>query len=1217
MIFSTYRRRRHDPGSLSSISITMYGIVRRIILGVTMVVVPSIASAQLPVDNIKPDRLSSTPRNSGDLHAEKESILGVSHNRIQQLVTLSIKDSTIGYVLRRISEQSKKRVLFDESNTQFHKRVSLNVSKLNGLDAVTKAIKGTGLVARVAPDGETIMVRPTPDPARSADSTVVPRGAVSGSVVDSASGRGIAGVVVTIPERSLTIVTDERGAFHFTNLAAGEHRLSFRLIGYQSTTRTVVVGVGQSQPIRVVLREMASMLSEVVTTVTGMQRKLEVGNDITTINVEEVMKQAPISSVTDLLEARVPGLTVMRTSGVPGAPSRIRLRGIGGGLLSGQSGAPTNDPIVIVDGIRIYAGQSGVDDQKTGYRKANDGRPASYYPTPSPLDQIDPNSIEKIDVLKGPSAAALYGSDAGDGVIVITTKKGLPGKTRWDVVASKGIETMAGGYAAPGFYRFGRGATGGGSSVGNPPSPFCPPIINTSQYLLNCYVDSIVRFQALDISNLSSLGRGSSDLMSATASGGTKELTYSVTGSIAKQLGLTKMPAMYQDLYKTLYDSAPSSRMRRPNSMDRKSGQARFSGNFSQGLTATFTTSLSKSIQYQSSANEQLSTLASTYIDTLNLNPGIPGQYAYQLKSDVTTANHAVSLNYLRWNWLPLTSTLGVNRVERNSEGLTPRGILVPFGGSTKLAKGEFTENQENISITTARITGTLFPLARTSISLGSEIKQQSNNSMSGLSDTLVPGISRPSNFKYANRSGRNSTTGGWFVEPRLNLNSKFFVNPGFRFDGSGVSGSRGGFRGSLWSLFPKLNFSWIAIDREGSDPLWGMISMVRPRLAFGVAGVQPAAEWSLRTLEQDMGSWNPITVGDSIAPDFGLRIKTVGNTLLAPEKTREIEGGFDMQLWETRISLSATAFYKMRKDAIERLPLAPSVGVNSMDNEKNNVTGVTTDITGDYYANIGHVRNTGFELSVNANILDLPDIGWNVDVSVSKYSNKLTKIFGERSVIDLGNGTRLVEGYPLFGRWSRPITGWSEPKNGNKIWYGDYVVGDSVVYMGMQAPDFEMPFRTSLTLLRGLLSINGQFNYKGGLTQNNLGGGLLLGNIYENPNSTYNQQAYALAASCYLRKETLKDISSGNCTDYGFIQKVNSFRFNSMSVAYNVPRTQLKRLPFSTLSFSIQGSNLGLWTNYRGKDPDVNGNLIGDITQDSGQLPMPRTWSLQIRIGT
>ncbi len=1126
--------------------------------------------------------------------------------RTNRTVTLIVRDSTVAYVVQALAQQAKLRVFFTPDNAAFQKRIATHIVKATVMDAYASALKGTGLRATMAGDGETIVVRALTDSVTQSNAKATV-GMIAGKVTDSASGHSIVGATVSVSNLKLSTVTDNDGLFRFRDVPVGEQIVSVKYFGFRSGSRMVTVVKEKVAVVQFQLVPTATQLSGVVTTVTGQQRKVEIGNDITTLDVPEIMKQAPITSVTDLLEARVPGLTVMRTSGVPGAPSRIRLRGIGGGLLSGVPGAPTNDPIVVVDGIRVYAGQSGVDDQKLGGGK---------YPTPSPIDQIDPNSVEKIEVLKGPSAAAMYGSDAADGVIVITTKKGKAGATRWDMAGSGGIETMPGMYAAPGFYRFGHAPGGGGGGVIN----MCPPITDPIAYF-RCSQDSLVRFQALNEPRLSTIGRGTSTRLSATASGGAKEVTYSVTGSIGNTLGLTRMPALYQDLYQQLYDSAPAARMRRPNSMETRSGQASFSAELSRGLQATFTTSLMQSVQYQSSANDQLADLASVYIDTLNINPGRPGQYAYQLKSDAVTANHALALNLLRWDWLPLTATFGMNRVERSAEGLSPKGIVIvnhiQNDGTleTGMSKGQFTERRENISTTTARINGTLFPRARTSLSLGSEITSGSNAAMDGYSDTLVQGVSRPSALIAGTRSGRSTTTGGWFLEPRLNLNSRFFVNPGFRFDGSGVSGSRGGFRGGLFSLFPKLNFSWIAVDREGGEPLWGLVSMVRPRFAVGVAGVQPAAEWSLRTLQQDLGDWIP-SLTDSIAPDAGLRILSVGNTQLGPEKTQEVEGGFDMQLWDTRVTVSATGFYKMRKNAIERLPLAPSVGVIKSGG------GGIPDGTGGritsmfYYSNIGHVRNTGAEFSLNAMVLDLPTIGWTIDVSVSKYTNTLVKLFGERSVIDLGNGTRLVEGYPLFGRWSRPISGWSNPQHGAKMWYGDFVVDDSAVYMGMQTPDFEMPFRTSLTLFRGLVSVNGQFNYKAGLTQYNLGGQDLLGNIYENPNSTYAQQANALAAACFDLKNQINNPNK-SCTDYGFIQKVNSLRFNSVSVGYNVPRAYLKRLPLSSLSVSLQGSNLGLWTNYRGKDPDVNGTLIGDATSDSGQLPMPRAWSLQIRIGT
>ncbi len=1118
--------------------------------------------------------------------------------RIEQLLSakVSVKGtgSTIAALIEIIANQIDLRVNYAETGDIITQRVSVNLQNVSAINAIKTILTGTGLEVVPLSDGRTVVIRPVRRGSEKTDTTKS-GGSVSGRVVDSASKGGIEGVIVTIVGTNLKVVTDKKGGFQFANVPIGSQIVSVRLMGYKSQNVNVNVALNGTSNVSIAISAAATVLNEVVTTVTGEQKKLEIGNDITTIDVPEVMKQAPITSVTDLLEGRVPGLTVVRSSGVPGASSRIRLRGIGGGLLAGTPGAPTNDPIVIVDGIRIYAGQSGVNDQKLGGDR--------NYPTPSPIDQIDPNSIEKIEVLRGPSAAAMYGSDAGDGVIIITTKKGKAGTPSWGLGLSKGIEYMPGTYAAPGYYRFGHMPGGQWLAGGGSSSQFCPTLNGVVDDYFKCLEDSIVRFQALNEPRLSTVDRGNNSKLTGTVSGGTQDLAYSVTGSFANTLGLTKMPELYQDLFKKLYDSVPGKRMKRPNTMSSKSGQASLSGQFGNGLSAVYSTSLSQSIQQQSSANEQLANLASAYIDTMNISPGRPGQYAYRLNVKNNSLMHALSLTLNKLDWFPMTSTFGMDRLERGAEGMMPRGIVSVqsenFSTGSYLPnvilftnRGEFTERLENMQTNTARVVGTLFPRYRVSVSLGSEITKRSTSAVEGKNDTLAEGITRPTSFDRASREGRTSTTGGWFVEPRLNMNSRFFVNPGFRLDGSGVSGSRGGLQGGLLSLFPKLNFSWIAIDREGRDPLFGAISLVRPRMAFGIAGVPPGAEMSLRTFE-------PSPIG-GIENDLGIGLRSIGNTRLGPEKTQEVEGGLDLQLWETRLTVSVTGFIKVRKNAIQQLPLAPSIGSRSVT----------------YYSNIGHVRNTGGELSLNAVVIDNENFGWNIDLSVSGYRNKLTKLYGDKKSIDLGGGSRFVEGYPLFGRWSVPIAGWIEPQNGKKISAGDYTLADSAIYMGLQSPDFEMPFRTSISLLRGLLTLNGDFNYKSGLTQSNLGGGALLGNIYDNPMSTPGQQAYALAAACYLTNG-----GGGACedlgTDYGFIQKISSLRFNSISVGYNVPREYLKQFPISSLSLSLQGSNIGLWTNYRGKDPDVNGNLIGDATVDSGQLPMPRTWNLMMRIGT
>jgi TonB-dependent SusC/RagA subfamily outer membrane receptor len=213
-----------------------------------------------------------------------------------------------------------------------------------------------------------------------------------------------------------------------------------------------------------------------VTTATGVQRRLDVGSDVTTINVDSVMRVAPIKSLTDLLDTRIPGATVLRSSGTPGDPSRIRLR-------RAASIQESNDPIVIVDGVRITYNE----DNDAGLSFVTGVAGGGRYAMPSALDQIDPNTIEKIDVFKGPSASAMYGSDAANGVIVITTKKGRPGQTRWSLGANVGVNQTLGEYPTLN-YSFGHIADGtSGAGI------LCPRVGATP-----CTIDSVITFQALN-----------------------------------------------------------------------------------------------------------------------------------------------------------------------------------------------------------------------------------------------------------------------------------------------------------------------------------------------------------------------------------------------------------------------------------------------------------------------------------------------------------------------------------------------------------------------------------------------------------------------------------------------------------------------------------------------------------------------------------------------
>jgi hypothetical protein len=324
----------------------------------------------------------------------------------------------------------------------------------------------------------------------------------------------------------------------------------------------------------------------------------------------------------------------------------------------------------------------------------------------------------------------------------------------------------------------------------------------------------------------------------------------------------------------------------------------------------------------------------------------------------------------------------------------------------------------------------------------------------------------------------------------------------------------------------------------------------------------------------------------------------SLGNVQLHPERSREVEGGLDVQLWGSRVTLTATGSHKLRIDAIEALAVAPSVYGGFLKS----------------YMNIGRVLNTSTELSINALILDTRTLSWSLTASLTKENNKLLTLNDTQPYIDLGNGTRLTPGYPMDSRWSRPILGYTLPGPNGRLNTASVTVADSAIYMGSEAPNFVSPFSTTLTFF-GRLSLNATFQYEDGLTQDAVGNRALIANLSLNPQASLGQQAAALAASCF-NPAISSSVQTGICTDYGLIQTVNTFRFTSLSINYIVPKTWSERFRIPSMTIALQGSNLGLWTNYHGKDPDVNAITVGDATVDTGQLPTPRSWRLQIMLG-
>jgi TonB-dependent SusC/RagA subfamily outer membrane receptor len=293
--------------------------------------------------------------------------------------------------------------------------------------AALLAAPGGALAARDAAAQDRPAERPADQPAARA-------GTVSGRVTDVATGRPVGAAQVTVVGTNLGAVTDDNGRYTVRGVPARAVTLRAIRIGYAEQTAPVAAPAGGGAAQDFALRPLAVTLAQVVTTATGEQRRVEVGNAITRLDATALVQERPVTSVSDLLTARAAGVQVLPPN-TTGAGARIRIRGTNSLSLS-------NDPIYVVDGVRVTgsSASSSIDNGNT---------------SPSRAADLNPDEIETLEVVRGPSAATLYGTDAANGVIVITTKRGRVGRPRWEAYTEQGLVTDRNAYPTA-YSPFGR-----------------------------------------------------------------------------------------------------------------------------------------------------------------------------------------------------------------------------------------------------------------------------------------------------------------------------------------------------------------------------------------------------------------------------------------------------------------------------------------------------------------------------------------------------------------------------------------------------------------------------------------------------------------------------------------------------------------------------------------------------------------------------------------
>ena len=347
---------------------------------------------------------------------------------------------------------------------------------------------------------------------------------ITGRITDAATGQPVPAAQVNVVGSTLGAQANQEGVYTIRGVGAGTLQVRALRVGFAEMVQSVTVTDGQAATLNFAMKPVAVMLTPTVVTATGEQRRVEVGNSIAQVDAANLVETRPINSMGDLLTARAPGVQVIGGNST-GTGARVRIRGTSSLSLS-------NDPIYVIDGVRM---QSSSNSQTIGIGGSTFSR----------MGDINPDEIESIEVVRGPSAATLYGTDAANGVIVITTKKGIAGKPQWTLFTQQAAIVDRNPWPA--------NYTGFGKFTARAGSPATASCFITRQALPTtdnnyCALDSIPSFSPSQVDSTSPIGTGHLQNYGLQVRGGSEAVKYFVSGEWENERGLQTLPSSQRNM---------------------------------------------------------------------------------------------------------------------------------------------------------------------------------------------------------------------------------------------------------------------------------------------------------------------------------------------------------------------------------------------------------------------------------------------------------------------------------------------------------------------------------------------------------------------------------------------------------------------------------------------------------------------------------------------
>lgn len=1014
-------------------------------------------------------------------------------------------------------------------------------------------------------------------------------GTINGRVIDSATRKALVGVQVHIAASSIGVVTDAAGRFQLSSVPAGEVTVQAELIGYASSARTVTVVDQQTVTVDFELATTQLRLEELIVSVEAREmRRLELGTDIARIDAERVVKQGAVASMSQLLQARTPGISVTRGSGLAGGGSRIRIRGPG-------TLTQDNNPLLVIDGIRVT-------------NNTTDGTSATSGGGTSRFDDLSPEEIADIQIIKGPAATALYGSEAAPGVIVVRTKRGITGapsfsvgsrfgtmQNTWDYPDNYADVTEVYGVtdvSDPRIAQFSAEKNPVTGQVFIKHNPFMNP--GTTPFPDRVYLGGVH----------GSVSGGGQDVRYFAAAEYNHEDGI-VSANYYKRLNLRSNVdfAIRPNLKSVVSVGIVSAKRGYPQDNSTASGVG-VNGFLGSPIAARGDDPV-KGPGQGICALDALRGVADGTSGWCNNRNGNQGQSFDKVLSEdrgeqVYRMSGSAAFEWLPREWFINRLTIGSDRTERDVWTSTPFDPDLPFGRSSL---GSNSLTRYTTEMLTGDYTGTIEggfgESVRRWTTFGAQWFGQRNENV-GCSGIEYPNdqvTSCGAAFFVSGGNGRSEQRElGAFAQQRVGYREYLFLSGAVRVDDNAALGRA---RGAIWS--PSVNVSAIISEM----PFWHvpLVNDFRLRSAWGTASQSPSPYSANQTYNS-----SPVVIGGTTVG--GVTPGNPGNPDLGPERSEELEAGLDASFLNSRVGLTFTFYKRKIRDLIVSKPVAPSTGFAS-----------NTQV------NLGLMESTGAELILNASLVRSDRFSWEATFTHSTYDPIITDL-GLDAPIFFPEGTdggSRAAGSQVFatgyapGAYVSNVVAHAERDAQGRITNvelapGNLGDGTNRRVVGSPWPNAEQTLFTTVTLFRNV-QVSALFDRVAGADLLNVTRAFRTPFV-DNGNGL---DAYGREYAFRQVESTPEQQAMIERQYYGaFLESGDYIKFRELNVRYALPRSLTSRVGANAASLTLSGRNLKTWTDFSILDPemDVQGSRDNFIRNNfAGSFPPLRTFWLGLDV--